>query len=175
MAPIRFSLKWLMASVALAALSVAAAVNASGIWATAIITVILICLLVAALVAAVGTGPGRACAIAFMIATPFYLFWWQLSMYPGTILTPYDLVTDRIVDRLYDLIKRESLMPAQNSGFMFGVGGGNKGGGAGFGMVRMMTPDRNEFQRIVHWQIAFYIGLMSGLFAARLRRVRSGA
>ncbi len=160
MAPIRFSLKWLMASVALAALSVAAAVNASGIWATVVITAILICLLVAALVAAVGTGPGRACAIAFVIATPFYLFWWQLSMYPGTILTPYDLVTDQIVGRLYDLIKRESPVPAEISGF-FGV--------------RTMTPNRNDFQRIVHWQIAFYIGLMSGLFAARWRRARSGA
>ena len=196
--PMHFSLKWLMIAVTIVAISFAALVNASGAWTMAVITAISAFLLAAALVAAAGAGRSQAFAKGFLVGTLFYLVLWIAAVnnwfgVPITdLLSEQDLVTERIVNRLYDLVKRET-PPAPPSpspggsmggaGMMSAMPGGAPAGGMGMGMAMgggMMglpgptfTPDSYHFHKIAHWLIAFYFGLASGLFACRLRSARS--
>lgn len=200
--PMHFSLKWLMIAVAIAAISFAALVNASGAWAMAVITAIAALLLAAALVVAARAGRTQAFAKGFLVGTLFYCLLWIAAMHNwfvgpyGYYLTPRDLLTERIVGWLYDRVKRETppapptptMAPGGSmggAGMMSGMPGGAPAGGMGMGMAMsggMMglagptfTPDSYHFHKIAHWLIAFYIGLASGLFAVRLRPAQSVA
>jgi hypothetical protein len=190
-----FSLKWLMIAVAVAAISFAALVNASEAWAVAVITTISALLLAAALVAAVGTGRSQALAKGFLVGTLFYFVLWiaainnWFGMGNAYYLTTRDLLTERIVNRLYDLVKRETPSapptpsmapsgPMGGAGMTSGMPGGASAGGMGMGMMMgggfgpagpTFTPDSYHFHKIAHWLIAFYLGLASGLFATRLQ------
>ena len=170
---IRFSLKWLMASVLLAAISFAALAGASNAWATAVVSMICVYLLVACLVAAAGAGGGRTFAAGFVIGAMLYLSLWQAESMRWFHLQDGDLFTDRIVDRCYDLVKRQdaaSTGPA--SGGMPG-GGGMMTNAMGIMPRVTFTPDAYHFSKIARWLIAFYTGLASGWFARRLRSART--
>jgi low affinity Fe/Cu permease len=170
MVPMRFSLKWLMASVAMAAISIAALVNASDAWATAIITAISVCLLAAAVIAAVGAGRSQAFAVGFVIGTLFYLLSWQAQRNQWLMLDHTDLATNRILDRFYNLVRRGAPAPTpamSGDTITYGVGffSGKPLGPA-------FIPDLDQFRKIAHWLIACHIGLASGLFARGLRSAR---
>jgi hypothetical protein len=199
-APMHFSLKWLMIAVAMAAVSFAALVNASGAWAMAVITAIAALLLAAALVVAAGSGRSQAFAKGFLIGALFYIMLRMAAVNdwfgPGNAdyLTTSDIVTERVVDQVYDLVKRETPPalptptmapggPMGGAGMTSGMPGGTPAGGMGMAMSGGMmglagptfTPDSYHFHKIAHWLIAFYIGLASGLFTTRLRSARSVA
>lgn len=175
MAPIRFSLKWLMASVAIAALSAAALANASEAWATAVISAIGLGLLAAALIAAVGAGSSRAFAVGFLLGACSYLLLWQATMNGWFMLSHTDLVTNRVVDRIYFLIRKES--PPANPGFGGVTGGVMMPGAVGFFSGKPLgpafVPDAIEFRKIAHWLIACCLGAASGRIARRLQAPRS--
>lgn len=184
MTAIRFSLKWLMGGVALAAISAAALASASPAWATAIITAVGISLLAAALVAAAGAAGRRAFAVGFLIGALGYLLLWQASLHHWLLLDESDLLTQRIVEKFYELIKHEapaaratgsSAQSAMSGGMMgpMGMGGmAGMGGGISFTVGPTFLPDQNQFQKIAHWLFAVFIGLGCGSFA---RRQRPGA
>jgi hypothetical protein len=169
---LHFSLKWLMASVAMAAISVAALANASAAWATAIVTAVSVCLLAAAVISAVGAGRSRAFAVGFLIGTLFYLLLWEAERNQWLMLDHTDVVTNRLLDRFYNLIRRGAPLPApsgmSDETVTFGVGFFS-----GKPLGPTLIPDLDQFQKIAHWLIAGYLGLASGLFARRLRSARS--
>lgn len=193
MASPRFSLKWLMVSVAVAAASVAALARASNGPATAVITAISTCLLAAAVIAAAGAGRDQAFATGFIIGTLFYLLSWQVEASHLFSLQEGDLLTDRLVDRFYNVVKRQEpaapmtpsagMVPAGGmpggtaaaSGMRaMGPAGGMSGGmmmssGGAFGVGPSYTPSLYHFRKIAHWLIAFYVGAASGVVARALR------
>jgi hypothetical protein len=159
-----------------------------------------ICWLLAALIAAAGAGRNRAFAAGFLIASAFYLLAWQAASKNWLGLNEDDLLTVRVVDRFYDLVKRPVSTPATPAG---GVSPATPAGSTGgttpvegdtatqsfgtdssgdyyvyssyFGAVPKPTfaPYIGTFQKIAHWQIAFYVGLAGGLFARGLWSKRS--
>jgi hypothetical protein len=144
-------------------------------------------------VAAAGAGRGRAFATGFVIGTLFYLLLWQVEASQWFSLQEGDLLTDRLVDRFYDLVKRQEpatpttpyagMAPAAGMpggaaapsgmdamGPAGAMGGGMMmGGGGAFGIGPSYAPSLYNFRKIAHWLIAFYIGLGCGLVARTLR------
>lgn len=192
MPTLRLSLRWLMVGVAVAAASVAALARASNGPATAVITVISTCLLAAAVIAAAGAGRGQAFAIGFVIGALFYLLLWHVEASHWLSLQEGDLLTDRLVDRFYDLIKRQEptapmtpiagMAPAAGMpggatassgmgamGPAGGLGGMMMSAGGASGAWPSYTPSLYHFRKIAHWLIAFYVGVASGVVARALR------
>ena len=163
MPALRFSLKWLMASVALAAFSVGALVNASATWATIALTAINVSLLMAVLIAVFGAVDSRPFALGYLVGVFFYLLLWQADKHGWFELSSSDLLTNHIVDRLYQLIAGE--LPQANT----------SPGGISFWTGKTLTtapasaPEYLSFRKIAHWLFACYVGLASGLIARRLR------
>jgi hypothetical protein len=163
MPALRFSLKWLMASVALAAFSIGALVNASAAWATIALTAVNVSLLMAVLIAFFGAVGGRPFAMGYLVGVFFYLLLWQAGKDGWFELSTPDLLTNHLVDRLYQLIAGE--LPQANA----------SSGGISFWTGKTLTtapasaPEYLSFRKIAHWLFACYVGLASGLIARRLR------
>lgn len=162
-----------MASVALAAISVAALANASPAWAMAVIDVISLCLLAAALIAAAGSGRSQIFAFGFLIGACIYLLLWQAEVNGWLMLFHGDLVTTRLLDWIYFRIVRE--VPAAPA--FGGMPGDPVVGGVGFFSGKPLgptyVPDQMQFRKIAHWLIAWHVGAASGQFAVYWRRSRS--
>ena len=180
----------------LAAASAAALASASNTWMAAIFSMACICWLLAALIAAAGAGRNRAFAAGFLIGSAFYLLAWQAASSNWLDLNEDDLLTVRVVDRFYDLVKRPISTPVTSTGGVSpATPAGNVGGmrpaedgavtlnfktdaSGGFyyysGFPRpTFVPDFATFRKIAHWLVAFYIGLAGGLFARWLWSKRS--
>ncbi len=163
MPALRFSLKCLMASVALAAFSVGALVNASATWATIALTAINVSLLAAILIAVFGAAGSRPFALGYLIGVSFYLLLWQTGKDGWFELSSPDLLTNHVVDRLYQLIAGE--LPQANAS----SGGISFWTGKTLAMGPASVPEYLSFRKIAHWLFACYVGLASGLIARRLR------
>ena len=167
MPALRFSLKWLMASVALAAFSIGALVNASAAWATIALTVISVSLLTAFLIAVFGALEIWPFALGYLVGVFFYLLLWQADKNGWFELSSPDLLTNHLVDRLYQLIAGE--LPQANAS----SGGISFWTGKTLTMAPASAPEYFSFRKIAHWLFACYVGLASGLIARRLRLRRS--
>ncbi|HEX5443394.1 MAG TPA: hypothetical protein VFW87_06185 [Pirellulales bacterium] len=154
----RFSLKWLLAVVAMLAFSIAALVSASYPWLVAAFALLSGSLLLAILTAACGIGDRRGFAIGFAVGTLFYLSVWHASRHHWLGLhDPQSLATDLAVDESFRLIAKQAPPsegnPAGVGGVVFGTG------------LPTFTPDYISYYSIAHWLIAWYAGLASGSFA----------
>lgn len=163
MAPPRFSLKWLLALVAMVAVTAAALASSSHAWFAAVCTGLSALLLVALLVAVFGAGRKRFFAGGFFVGALFYLLLWNTATSTHWLeVQQFDLLTVRLVDRLYKLVVRQ--VPRTTP-----TGTLPDGRIINFPVAITDVPDFGRFRKIAHWLIAWYVGIGSGLLALRLR------
>jgi hypothetical protein len=159
----RFSLKWLLAMVAMVAVTAAALASASPAWVTAVFTALAALLLVALLVAVFGAGRNRSLAGGFVVGALFYLVLWHAVMSPNWLqLGESDLLTWPMVARLHELVARQE-PPTMPTGTL------PDGTVINFPVAVDYVPNPVRFRKVAHCLIACYVGIGSGLLARRLR------